>query len=845
MDRFKIKIQYLCLALLLYLANTVLVEAQTRVVGKVIDEQGEPIPFANIIFKKSMVGTYSNQKGEFTLYSQKNYNAIEVSSVGYTTKEIKLKSNDNHLQVVLVMGEELEEVVVVQKPTKNLSKKENPAYPILQKIWANKYKNALSTAKAYQYRRYETVELGLNNLDSLFLKKALQSEYQEVRNLLSEKKYKQYFSMPMYLKEEVSQVYGDNERSLYRTDIEGERTQGVIQTGFGLERFTRNFREFNVYDNSFYLLDKTFVSPISEYGYGVYAYVLNDTIERNDRKFYSIYFFPKQDQDLLFKGNFTVDSKTYAIESIQMYTIKEASLNFVRNLSIEKHYQWVNDSLILPKRDYYEGDFTILTKSDEEKGMYVRKNIVYSDYLLDSPKEQSFYLASVEKYKANQFKQSQEYWAQLGEGDSQMSKTQTLIRKVGDNKRIKGISDALNIITSGYIRIGRYMQFGSLWESFTNNDVERNRFRFGLRSFVSNDDRFRTYLYGAYGTLDQKFKYGVSAKYLAFYKPRITIGGLYQNDYLQLGNILQRNDAELNLKNASNFLFARGENYYLTQNKRIQGVADIGLLKSNLHITLSGMYQQMKAADPEHFSIGYRSENGVLDKYSDANASLTLTYTPTRNVYGYGVEQFYGKNIFPTFSLKYTKGFSGIRNSLFDYSRLEGMIHYPQPMWSIGILHTVVEAGKVYGTVPLPLLTPTPANQTYASSGHKLNRTFQLLDYYDFVTDAYLNVYAEHHFNGFVMNRIPLLKKTKWRSLILARMAYGTLREENRLISASNIQYNAPEKLYWEYGFGIENIGIGNFRPIRVDFLWRSSFTDLNGVSNPYFGIRFGIKPEF
>ena len=769
MDRFKIKIQYLCLALLLFLANTVLVEAQTRVVGKVIDEQGEPIPFANIIFKKSMVGTYSNQKGEFTLYSQKNYNAIEVSSVGYTTKEIKLKSNDNHLQVVLVMGEELEEVVVVQKPTKNLSKKENPAYPILQKIWANKYKNALSTAKAYQYRRYETVELGLNNLDSLFLKKALQSEYQEVRNLLSEKKYKQYFSMPMYLKEEVSQVYGDNERSLYRTDIEGERTQGVIQTGFGLERFTRNFREFNVYDNSFYLLDKTFVSPISEYGYGVYAYVLNDTIERNDRKFYSIYFFPKQDQDLLFKGNFTVDSKTYAIESIQMYTIKEASLNFVRNLSIEKHYQWVNDSLILPKRDYYEGDFTILTKSDEEKGMYVRKNIVYSDYLLDSPKEQSFYLASVEKYKANQFKQSQEYWAQLGEGDSQMSKTQTLIRKVGDNKRIKGISDALNIITSGYIPIGRYMQFGSLWESFTNNDVERNRFRFGLRSFVSNDDRFRTYLYGAYGTLDQKFKYGVSAKYLAFYKPRITIGGLYQNDYLQLGNILQRNDAELNLKNASNFLFARGENYYLTQNKRIQGVADIGLLKSNLHITLSGMYQQMKAADPEHFSIGYRSENGVLDKYSDANASLTLTYTPTRNVYGYGVEQFYGKNIFPTFSLKYTKGFSGIRNSLFDYSRLEGMIHYPQPMWSIGILHTVVEAGKVYGTVPLPLLTPTPANQTYASSGHKLNRTFQLLDYYDFVTDAYLNVYAEHHFNGFVMNRIPLLKKTKWRSLILAR----------------------------------------------------------------------------
>ena len=834
------------ITLLLFLGGGLFVQAQTRVSGQVIDEQGEPIPFANVIFKNTHIGTACDENGKFSLFSQKNYTTIEVSSVGFTTKEVKLKGHDTEKLKIVLAIEELEALVFVEKPKKNLSKKENPAYPILQKIWANKHKNILTQTKAYQYKRYETVELGLNNLDSVFLKKALQSEYKEIRNILSEKKYKQYFSMPMYLREEVSQVYGDNLRKLQRTDIEAERTQGVIQTGFGLERFTRNFREFDVYDNSFYLLDKTFVSPLSEYGYGVYAYVLNDTIRRDGRELYSIYFFPKQDQDLLFKGNFKVDSKTYAITSIQMYTIKEASLNFVRNLSVEKEYQWVNDSLLLPKRDYYEGDFTVLTKSEEEKGMYVKKNVTYSDYLLNAPKEEAFYLATIEKYKTNQFFQPQTYWNKMSDGDSLMTKTQNLIRRVGDNRRIKGISDALNIVTSGYIPIGKYVQFGSLWESFTNNDVEKNRFRFGLRSFVSNDDRFRTYLYGAYGTLDKKFKYGMSAKYLLFYKPRVVIGGLYQNDYSQLGSMLQKDDARLDLKNASNFLLARGENYYLTQNKRIQGVADIGLFKSNLHITLSGTYQQMKSADPDHFSIGYRSpEGGVFDKYSDANASLTLTYTPTRNVYGYGVEQFYGKNIFPTFRAKYTKGFSGIRNSQFDYSRLEGMIHYPQPLWSIGILHTVVEGGKVFGAVPLPLLTPTPANQTYATSQREFNRTFQLLDYYDFVTDAYINVYAEHHFNGFLLNRLPLIKKTKWRSLLLARMAYGTLRDENRVVSASNIYYNAPEKLYWEYGFGIENIGIGNFRPIRVDFIWRSSFNDRNGVKNPYFGIRFGIKPEF
>ena len=166
----------------------------------------------------------------------------------------------------------------------------------------------------------------------------------------------------------------------------------------------------------------------------------------------------------------------------------------------------------------------------------------------------------------------------------------------------------------------------------------------------------------------------MSAKYLYFTKPRVVIGGLYQNDYSQLGSMLQKDDARLDLKNASNFLLARGENYYLTQNKRIQGVADIGLFKSNLHITLSGTYQQMKSADPDHFSIGYRSpEGGVFDKYSDANASLTLTYTPTRNVlWLWGRTILWKEIFFPTSELSIQKGFSGIRIVKFDILAWKG-----------------------------------------------------------------------------------------------------------------------------------------------------------------------------
>ena len=106
----------------------------------------------------------------------------------------------------------------------------------------------------------------------------------------------------------------------------------------------------------------------------------------------------------------------------------------------------------------------------------------------------------------------------------------------------------------------------------------------------------------------------------------MTIRGLYQDDYVQLGTYLQSNEAEMDLKNASNFLFSRGENYFVTRNKRVLGMVDFGLMKSNLHLTLSGSYQQMKSADPERFSIGYRMPSGeVLHQYSDAYASLSIT----------------------------------------------------------------------------------------------------------------------------------------------------------------------------------------------------------------------------
>ena len=261
------------------------------------------------------------------------------------------------------------------------------------------------------------------------------------------------------------------------------------------------------------------------------------------------------------------------------------------------------------------------------------------------------------------------------------------------------IGDVTDVVTSGYIPLGNYMQFGKFWQTFSHNNVEGIWVRAGIRSFISTDDRFRTYVYGAYGLKDKEFKYGVSGKYLLSHSPRITIGAGLQNDNLQLGTFVMHDDTELNFEKNTNFIIARGENYYLTRNKKIQGVINYDLAP-NVRFSAFGTYQSLTSASEEHFSIAYRDpkNNDLLYKYGNFYTGAELTLTPHRKVFGYGVERRYGKKLFSTYTLKYTKGVSGIHNSKFDYDKLQFLASKPIPMFGYGILHATLEGGKVFGT---------------------------------------------------------------------------------------------------------------------------------------------------
>ena len=836
---------FIGLIFLSFLAN-----AQLILRGKIVDEFNNPMPFVNVFIQGTTEGVTTDDNGKFAFRTSRKRGVLEVSFVGFQTQTIKVSYKTKYLNIVLKEGTDvLEEVIVVTKPKKRLKKKENPAYKILKEIWKRKRKNGVGLVDYYQFKRHKTIEIGLNNLDTAFIKRIFQKDYKEA---IKEVKYDSdgiNYYIPIYINEQIANVYGDNIRDIKREDIKAEKEEGLGAQGFVFDRMANTFQNVDVFRNNITLLRKSFVSPLSTDGFATYDYVLYDSVVQNNTKLYNIYFFPIRDQDLAFKGNFWVADKAFTIKKLRMQVVKGANLNFVRGLTFEKEFDVKKDSIYIPTKNAYEGDFTFVDKNDANKGLTIKKTIYYDDYVFDKKLTDDFYDSEIQKIRPDQYEKPKEFWT--NQDNQENNDTYKLINSVKGKKQIKKITGFINTISSGFINLPfANTQLGPFWTAFANNEVEGFRTRLGFRTFKTKDDRFRLSGHVAYGFTDKEFKYGAEAQYLVSYKPRISASVAYQYDVEQLGSSLLNTTQLLGRTFGSTALLSRGNNFFLSTVQKYATNFDYAV-HNNFHIGVNFSHSSIRSASPENFSINYKDELGnIQTSVTDVASDLYLTFTPGRFVYGLGVQQRFGRNIFPSIVINYRHGYKGFFNGTHDYDKIQIKYNQPILLGKFGLLDTTIEGGKTFGTVPISLLSAVPANQSFSL----VPNTFSLLNFYDFVTDEYVSTHFEHHFNGFILNRIPLIKKLKLRSLATFRAVYGRISDRNIQINqvnnatgAQNINYNAPTRPYYEYGFGVENIGYGNLRFLRIDAIWRSNYTrPVNSIAEPTprFAIRIGIKPN-
>jgi hypothetical protein len=808
--------------------------AQVKVSGVVKDEQNETIPFANIIFVGSTTGTVSDENGKFYLESDKTYTKIEVSFLGFENKIITIKSRDFNLTITLnEEASRLDEVFIYSGKVK---KKGNPAIAILKKIWEKKRENGIYLFDQYQYEKYEKLEFDLNNVDSTMKKSKLFKGMEFVFEGIDTSRITGKAFLPIFINESVYKTYGKNKdgKSL-REDLIANKNSG-FESNQNVIAFIKDlYVDYNIYDSYIKIFDNSFVSPISKAaGITTYNYVLRDSAFIDNKWCYNILYYPRRKNELTFKGDFWVNDTTFAVKEINMQANRSANINWVKDIYIEQEFDVLNDSVFLLKRDYMLSDFSF-KKKEKAKGMYGRRTTMYKDYKFNEEKEAKFYAKEINIYDDNIYTKADDYWdinrqEKLNKNEQGIYKMLDTLKTV---PKFKQIYNLISILGSGYIEFNNF-DFGPIFSTFGSNDVEGTRIRVGGRTFFGSNDLWRLQAYTAYGFKDDKFKYGVSGKWMLNPKSRFIIGGGNRRDVEQIGVSLTTTNDILGRSFASSSFFASGDNSKLTSINLSSAYMSMEPV-NNLEFRLGSSYRTLESASPETFNLDYWVDEAQTIKKSELAQSeldFSIRYTPNRKNIGYGVERNEVTDTYSTLFLNYSKGIKGVFNSDFDYQKLQFYYRQPILIGGIGRMFTTFEVGKTFGEVPLGLLSVVPGNQSYFT----IEGTYALLDYYEFVTDTYASLHLEQSFNGRLFSRIPLLRKLNLRELVGVKAVWGELSDKNKALNTTNnINYIAPTKGYYEYSVGVGNI----FKVLRIDFSWRGNYRDTPGANN------FAIKGAF
>ncbi|WOD42173.1 DUF5686 family protein [Hwangdonia lutea] len=815
--------------------------AQTKVSGYVFDEFNEPISFANVIFKGSSEGTITDENGKFYLESNETWSALSVSFIGYETLIVPLDKKVNY-NLKFTLKEETAQLDAVVIVSGKQSKKNNPAIDLLRKIWEHKRKNGLHLYKQYEYDKYEKVEFDINTIDSALIKSKLFRGMEFVFNEVDTSRVTGKTYLPMFINEAVSRVYGDNVINKEKEVLKGNKNSGFSDNQVVIDFVDDLYSDYNVYDNYLKFFDKSFVSPLSKTGINTYNYVLSDSAFIDNKWCYNIIYYPRRKNELTFKGDFWVADSTYAIKEINLQASKSANINWVKDIYIEQEFEVLNDSLFLVKRDYMMSDFA-LNKKENSRGVYGKRTTLFNNYEFDKPLDKKFYDREVYNYDKDVYDRDEAFWAENRLED--LNKDEQGVYKMLDTlktvKKFKRLYNLGSILSSGYIEFNTLpLDYGPIFSTFGFNEVEGLRLRTGGRTYFGRNDLWRLEGFLAYGFRDDKFKYGMSGKWLLDKRSRLIISGGNRRDVEQIGASLTTSTDVLGRSLASSSVVGTGANDKLTAINLTSLAVQLEPWR-NVIFRLGANYRTLESASPT-FSLDYVDDEeptGFSSKIIQFETSLSLSYFPKRKMTGFGVERRTANDDFARIFAQVSRGDKSVLNSDFSYTKLQLSYIQPWQLGGFGRLYTTVEAGKTFGEVPLGLLSVIPGNQSYFS----IYNTFSQLDYYEFVSDTYASFHFEHNFNGRLFSRIPFLRKLNLREIVSVRGVWGDISQANINLNTTENPNNIPlvapnDKPYYEYGLGVGNI----FKIFRVDFNFRGNYKDKALYPNAR---KFGVTGTF
>lgn len=821
--------------------------SQTKISGSIIDEKNQkPLIGVEIFINNKEKSEIITQNSQFQIQSDSGISTATFIKKNFKTEILNFENAQFENLVVKMQPEKVEQIqeVVIAKINKKKyrNKKENPAYAIMQEVWKRKKTNGLANYKDYQFKEYEKIEIGLNNIDSAFMEKKIFNQLEFVFDYADSANFSKKLTLPVFFNETIFKTYGKNKPEKKENKvIIANKFSGFNNNELIASTAKNQFKDVNLYDNTLNFFNIGFPSPVGSDGFATYEYEITDSISVNGTDSFVIKYFPKRKEVLAFQGSLYISKDTYNVVRATLKSTNKINVNFVNGIYMEMEYDSPNDTIFLPKKTYTELEMSIFNKKKDAKGVLFKRTDIYSDYLFDQNFSDALLTDKQQTLSDNNLTKPDEYWET--ERDEPLleseKKVYSMVSELEKVPKFKRIVKTVEILQSGYVNAWKAIDFGDIFSVYGNNEVEGDRIRIGARTYFSANDMWRIAGYTAYGFKDKKWKYGIEGRYMFNRENRATIGFGSRNDVIQLGAQLTNDDGIMTRSFASSSIFASGTNASLSNVKQHNFFFSLQPAK-NFEVRLDATSMNIKSANPLNFNLDFYKNSVLKSELNDFHTTFSLIANPGAKFSQYGVDRYSFTTLNPTFVLKFTHGFENVLDGDFDYNKLQFLYSQPIILGNLGRTNVNLEAGKNFDTVPLALQNIIPGNQSYSL----VSNTFALLKYYEFVADAYTTLDVEHHFQGKILAFIPLIKKLKFREVVFWRGAYGTLSDASKNINFENRLYSAPDQqIYYEYGFGLENIGFGNLKILRVDFNWRGNYLDRPEVSK--FGVKFGLQMNF
>ncbi len=837
--------------------------SQTVVTGFLKDSlTQQPLAFASVYFKGSR-GVTTGKDGHYSLSTiNLQFNTVVFSYVGYQSISRQIEpGKQQELNISLPLIADANTVMVTNLKRAKYSNKNNPAVDFIRLVIDHKAENRASAFEHLQYEEYDKMELALTKAPEKLVNSKLLRNYKFLLENKDTTKIEGKALIPVYMKETISQKYLRNNPDKKKTYILADRQVdfGEYIDNKGIQTYLdRMYENIDIYNNNIPLLSNSFLSPLADGAPTFYRFYLGDTLEIDGAKVMKVNFSAKNLNDLLFRGFMlvTLDGK-YAVRKIDMSISKHANLNWVNGLKIKQGFEQEPDGRFHVINSDVIAEFAF-TKSSKG-GIMGERSVSYKNYIKNVPAADSVFNGAAIVTTAGAANTNENFWAAARHQPLSAAESNVYynVDSMKNMKSYKRLMSYATLFLAGYKSIGdgKY-EVGPVSTFYSFNPVEGFRLRAGGRSTPKLSKTLYFENYAAYGFKDEKWKYFLSTTYSLNHKsiyafPLNYVRLSYQRDTKIPGQ-------ELQFVAEDNFLlsFKRGDNDKWTYNNVFKAEY-VKEFNNHFSYTLGFKNWQQSPAGTLSFTKEVANTAVTVPDITTTELSAELRWAPHEQFYQGKVYRIPIINKYPIFKLRLIAGVKGLFGSEFNYQNLNVGItkrfYYPQ----LGYTDISAEGGYIFGKVPYPLLTIHRANQSYF---YQLN-SYNLMNFMEFVSDRYAGLNVDHYFNGFILNRIPLLKNLKLREIVTAKVLFGGVRDENKPGALSNtpvnpesnnnlkfpvdnatglpITYALNRKPYVEVSAGIGNI----FKLLRVDVVRRLTYLDNPGVSK--LGIRARVKFDF